>query len=129
MRVTKAGFIVSVFATVALAAPAFGFQAVNRLAVEPAGEGRFVVQPSAGQAAPESWCAAGDYAIRVLGVSPVTPLYRLSPPPRVKGGAVTFGLSSEGASEKSGILQLGGGTGALSAGAAQGLCNVGRQWN
>lgn len=126
MIIMGKGLIVSIFATMLLAVPAAAFQAQNRLWVDAAGEGRFVVQPSAGQSAPESWCAAGDYAIRVLGLAPATPIYRLSVPPRGKGGAVTFGLSPEGAAAASGVLRLNEVGAAFSAGAAQGLCNPGR---
>ena len=110
---------------VTLASPALAFQARNGVEVMGSAE-RIEVQPSAGQAAPQSWCAAGDFVIRGLGLPGTTPLYRLTPPPRRGGEAVTFSLAAEGASERTGLLLLGAADNALSAAHAQAMCRVGR---
>ena len=68
-----------------LATPAMAFQARNEARVSGTAD-RIVVAARPGLAAPDSWCAAGDFVIRSLGLPAATPIYRLSPPPRVRGG-------------------------------------------
>ena len=108
-----------------IASPALAFTARNGVEVQGSAD-QINVEPSAGQAAPESWCAAGDFVIRALGLPGSTPLYRLTPPPRRAGETVEFSLSPEGASERTGLLQLGQSDASLSAAHAQALCRVGR---
>jgi len=108
-----------------LASPAMAFQARNGVSVIGNAD-QIMVQASPGQAAPQSWCAAGDYVIRALGLGPATPVYRISPPPRRAGEGVVFSLSPEGAAERNGLLQIGATGLAVSAGHAQALCQVGR---
>lgn len=108
-----------------LASPAMAFQARNDAKVTGSGD-RIIVASRPGLASSESWCAAGDFVIRGLGLSSTTPVYRISPPPRRAGEDVEFSLSPEGAADRSGLLQLGASDAALSAGHAQALCRVGR---
>jgi len=56
---------------VAMALPngAFAFRAQNNLGVNPAGPATFEVIQRGGIDAADAWCAAGDYAIRVLRAS------------------------------------------------------------
>lgn len=107
------------------ASPAAAFQARNDAHVTGTAE-RIVVASRPGLSAAESWCAAGDFVIRALGLPGTTPVYRLSPPPRRAGEAVEFSLSPEGASERTGLLQIGPRDASLSAAHAQALCLVGR---
>lgn len=108
-----------------LATPAFAFQARNDAQVTGTAD-RIVVASRPGLSSPESWCAAGDFVIRALGLPGSTPVYRLTPPPRRAGETVEFSLSPEGASERTGLLQLGQSDASLSAAHAQALCRVGR---
>lgn len=108
-----------------LATPAMAFTARNGVEVQ-GNSDRIEVQPSAGQAAPQSWCAAGDFVVRGLGMPASTPVYRITPPPRRGGEGVTFSLSPEGASEKTGVFVFGQADNSLTAGLAQALCRAGR---
>ena len=107
------------------ASPALAFQARNDTQVTGTAE-RIIVASRPGLASAESWCAAGDFVIRGLGLSSATPIYRISPPPRRAGEAVEFSLSPEGAADRSGLLQLGPSDASLTAAHAQSLCRVGR---
>lgn len=108
-----------------LASPAMAFQARNGAQVSGTAT-QIVVVSRPGLSSSESWCAAGDFVIRALGQPAATPLYRVTPPPRRVGGAVTFSLSPEGATDRTGLLLLGDRDASLSAGHAQALCRVGR---
>ena len=108
-----------------MASPAMAFQARNGVMVSGDAQA-IVVAPSAGQAAPQSWCAAGDFVIRGLGMPAGTPVYRITPPPRRGGGSVTFSLSPDGASDRTGLIRLIGEENSVSAGHAQSLCRFGR---
>lgn len=104
-----------------LSSPALAFQARNDLTVT-GDEAGFTVAASAGQSAPFSWCAAGDFVIRALGKPSATPIYRISPTPRRAGQGVQFSLNPEGAAPKSGLIEFGDQDGEVPAGHAQGLC-------
>ena len=106
-----------------MTSPAVAFTARNGVQVTGHAD-QIEVQPSAGQAAPQSWCAAGDFVIRQLGLSASTPVYRVSPPPRRGREGVIFSLSAEGASSRTGLLRLGATDASLTASHAQSLC-----WN
>jgi hypothetical protein len=81
----------------------------------------FIVVASPGQGATSSWCAAGDFVIRRLGLSRNTRIWRLDEPPRRQGQGVRFSLSPEGAATSSGLARLPD-SGSMSANAAQSLC-------
>lgn len=57
------------------------FLASNSMVVfgDPAVPGRFEVQQRAGRGGSDYWCAAGEYAIRSLGVSPGSRIYLETP--------------------------------------------------
>ena len=78
----------------AFALPAQAFMATNDLIVEPASDGSFHVPYRGLNGASDFWCAAGDYVIRSLHMSPDTRIFRLSSPPRRAGQGITFSLSS-----------------------------------
>ena len=107
-----------------LASPAMAFQARNGAEVTGTAT-EIVVVARPGLSSSESWCAAGDFVIRGLGLSGTTPVYRLSPPPRRGGEGVTFSLSPEGASERTGLLQIWPQGNGVSAAHAQALCRSG----
>lgn len=108
-------------------APALAFEARNGVEVQGNAD-RIEVQPSPGQASPESWCAAGDFVVRGLGMAGQTLVYRVSPPPRRGGEGVVFSLSPEGASERTGLVQIGAHDNAVTAAHAQALCRGGHWW-
>ena len=114
-----------VFLLSLLASPALAFQARNGAEVSGTAD-QIVVISRPGLSSSESWCAAGDFVIRALGQPATTPLYRVTPPPRRSGETVTFSLSPEGATDRTGLLLLGDRDASLSAGHAQALCRVGR---
>ena len=108
------------------ALPAQAFVASNGLLVQRVNETDFFVPVRGRPGATSFWCAAGDFVIRELGQPATTPLYRVSPPPRRAGEGVSFSLSPEGATDRTGLLLLGDRDASLSAGHAQALCRVGR---
>jgi len=78
------------------------FIASNGLLVEDAAGGDFRVPYRGLSGAADFWCAAGDYVVRDLGLSPDTRIFRTSSPPRRGGDGMTFSLSSANA-KKSGL--------------------------
>jgi hypothetical protein len=105
------------------AAPAHAYLAQNDLRVQGQGD-RFEVLASPGMGTSRAWCAAGDYAVVILGLPGTTPLWRMSEPPRKAGEGIVFGLGPEGAARTSGLFQFGDNDASLTAGAARALC-----WN
>ncbi len=96
------------------------FIASNSLIVRDVGGGNFEV-PFRGESGDfEFWCAAGEYVIRKLSLSPTTRVYRLSPPPRRSGQGITFSLSPEGA-QNPGVFTSSS-DGGLTASFARSLC-------
>lgn len=79
-------------ALLAFAAPANAFLAQNGLVVEPRGGTDFTVPYTIASSPRAFWCAAGDYAIRVLKLPKATRIYRTSPPPRRSGQGMNFSL-------------------------------------
>lgn len=92
----------------ALAAPADAFNARNGMAVTDLGNGLFRVEYGARADDTDYWCAAGDYALRVLGAPTRARLYRASAPPRKRGQGITFTLDPAQSSGPTGITNLGG---------------------
>jgi hypothetical protein len=86
----------------------------------------FTVLASPGQGASRSWCAAGDFVIRRLGLSRNTRVWRMDEPPRRQGQGVRFSLSGEGAATSSGLARFPD-SGSMSANAAQNLCIRGNE--
>jgi hypothetical protein len=107
--------------SVLVAAPAHAYLAQNDLRVQGQGD-RFEVLASPGMGASRAWCAAGDYAVVMLGLPSTTPLWRISEPPRKAGEGIIFSLSAEGAASDSGLFQFGENDATLTAGAARALC-------
>ncbi|MCR9126803.1 MAG: hypothetical protein NXH82_11830 [Rhodobacteraceae bacterium] len=82
----------------ATAAPAWAYRAENYHLVNPVGPETFEVIGRAGSGPTQYWCAAGDYALRVLGAAPQTRIYITGPvgPSATRPGAraVTFSLAA-----------------------------------
>ncbi|MCU9850143.1 hypothetical protein OEZ60_19310 [Defluviimonas sp. WL0024] len=117
------------YATViALAAtPASAFISQNGLVVQPEGPDSFFV-PWRGRGGPSDfWCAAGDYAIRVLKLNPTQLIYRASEPPRRAGEGIRFTLRSDAAASSTGLAVLGATGAGITAGHALGLCEFRRK--
>jgi hypothetical protein len=110
---------------IGLATGAQAFVAPNGFVVQATGSGNFQVMNRGGISSDNAWCAAGAYAMGVLGVSPGTQIYRVSPPPAPRGANIEFSLSSVGAATSTGMSTIGGsGGGGMSAAAARNICNV-----
>jgi hypothetical protein len=103
------------------AAPAHAYLAQNDLRVQGQGD-RFEVLASPGMGPSRAWCAAGDYAVVILGLPSTTPLWRVSEPPRKPREGIVFSLSPDGAASTSGLIQFGDTDASLTAGAARNLC-------
>ena len=110
------------FLFLATAVPSHAFMAKNDLVVVPLGNGAFEVPYRGLSGTSDFWCAAGDYVVRELNLSPQTRVYRTSSPPRRAGQGVSFSLSANDA-KRSGLVLHDGGRGLTAAHARQ-LCDV-----
>jgi hypothetical protein len=63
------------FVALLTASPAFAFRAVNGYEVVPLPDGRFEVIQRVGAGPSDYWCAAGDYARRVLDTDAVERIF------------------------------------------------------
>ena len=112
--------LLAALALLTLPTTASAWMAQNGLKVECAPGGFHV--PYRGLSGPRDfWCAAGDYVVRELGMSPDTLIYRTSSPPRRSGQGIRFSLNPEGA-KKPGLLLLSGRRG-VSAALARSFCD------
>ena len=102
-------------------APAYAYLAQNDLRVTGTAD-QFTVLPSPGMGPSRAWCAAGDFAITLLGLPSTTPLWRTSEPPRKAGEGITFATTPANAATASGLFQFGTEDASLTAGAARALC-------
>ncbi|SPH18680.1 hypothetical protein DEA8626_02222 [Defluviimonas aquaemixtae] len=104
------------------AGPATAFIAQNGLVVEPEGGTAFHI-PWRGKSSPaDFWCAAGDYAVRVLHVRPGTTIYRASEPPRRSGEGIRFTLDPARAASSTGLVVYGTQGAGIAVGHAQAFC-------
>lgn len=104
---------------------AHAYTAPNGFQVRNLPNGNFQVMNRGGISASNAWCAAGDFAMGVLGVAPGTPVYRVSQPPPPRGANIEFSLSSAGAATSTGMNTIGGGGGAsMPAVAGRNMCNL-----
>ncbi len=83
---------VLILAALTLAAPANAFTARNGLEARQIGSTEIEVPFRHVGIETAYWCAAGDYAVRVLKLPNATRIYRASPPPRKQGQGITFTL-------------------------------------
>lgn len=116
----------ALLAALLLATPAGAFTAQNGLIVNAEGADAFTVPWRGKSGAADFWCAAGDYAIRVLHLAPTDRIYRASEPPRRAGEEVVFSVRPEDSAGSTGLLLLWGKGGGLSVGSAQALCEFRR---
>ena len=124
MTTTKA-LLLSLGLALASAGTAEAFVARNGFVVQGAGSGQFQVMNRGGISAANAWCAAGDYAMGVLGVAPATPVFRVSEPPTPRGANIVFSLNGAGAASSTGLATIGGSGGAsMTAVAARNMCNA-----
>lgn len=90
-------FILAIALTIATAAQADPFRALNRHEVNALPNGDFEVISRVGAGPAQFWCGAGDYAIRALGVASNTRVYLVQDraPSQTEPGrtAVTFSLT------------------------------------
>lgn len=111
------------FAALCLAAdPARAFIASNDLVVEREGPATFAVPYRGRSGAPAFWCAAGDYAARVLGAAATDRIWRLSEPPRRSGDGIRFSLAPDGRASRTGLALIGEDDASLSVAHARQLC-------
>lgn len=114
----------AVAAVLMLASAAQAYSARNGFTVQALPDGNFQVMNRGGLSAQNAWCAAGDYAMAVLGVNPSTPIWRISEPPRPRGANVVFSLSPVGAATSTGMATLGGGGASIVAVSARNMCGL-----
>ena len=111
----------------AMTLPAGAFTARNGMTASQIGPSRIAVAHSAGRADTDYWCAAGDYAQRMLDQPVTARIWRASPKPRGAGEGITFTLDPAQQAPGAGLSQFGSGPrdGALSVGqAVAGHCRV-----
>ncbi len=110
-------------ATLALATPAAAWMASNSLPVRDLGVGQIEVVARPGMSAAMAFCAAGEYARRVLGLSAETRLWRASPIPRRSGESMIFSTTPTAAPGKTGLVMLTDDDGSLTVSFASALCD------
>ena len=98
------------------------FTAQNQMQVQQAGTTDIVVQFVSQADDTDYWCAAGDYAVRAMGASSGSRLYRATPKPRGQGQGITFTLDPNRAAAGAGVASFGagGGDGSMAVGQAVG---------
>jgi hypothetical protein len=104
-----------------------GFTAQNGMQVQLIGQTDIAVDFRSWAADTDYWCAAGDFAARVLRVSNATRLYRASPKPRGQGQGIIFTLEPARKADGAGLSSFGaaGSDGSSSVGHAVGAyCRV-----
>lgn len=109
-----------------LSSPAMShaFMASNGLRVQATGQSSFEVPYRGLSGTPDFWCAAGEYVIRRLHMSPGTTIYRTSSGPRRAGQGISFSLDPEGA-KSTGLFTFGNQRG-ISASHARHICQTQR---
>ncbi len=99
----------AIFALCILATPALAFRAQNGMVVGQTGPTEITVASTIGRGPADYWCAAADFAVRVLGVPGGTAIYRVTPPPRRGGQDITFSLDPAIGTAETGISRFGSG--------------------
>ncbi len=106
---------------------AVAFTAQNGMHVQQTGPGDMAVGYWSLASETDYWCAAGDYAARVLGVPSATRLYRATPKPRGRAQGIVFTLEPARRAEGAGLSSFGSGPrdGSISVGMAVGsYCRI-----
>ena len=107
----------------ALATPAAAWRASNGLPVRDMGAGQIEVVARPGMSAAMAFCAAGEYARRMQGVSAETRLWRASPSPRRSGESMVFTSTPTANPGKTGVFMLTDDDGSMTVGFASVLCD------
>lgn len=87
----------------ALPLPAAAFTAKNGMTAAQVGPTEIAVPFDSGRADTSYWCAAGDYAERVMGLPGSTRMWRATPQPRKAGLGIVFTLDPARQAEGAGI--------------------------
>ncbi|MFN3825914.1 MAG: hypothetical protein ACK4RN_18255 [Pseudorhodobacter sp.] len=116
--------IIPVLALLSLAAPleARTITAQNGMVAAQAGPTEILVGHRARANATDYWCAAGDYAVRVMGLPNATRIWRATPASARVGQGVLFTLDAAKKAEGAGLSEYGSGPrdGSMSLGMAVG---------
>jgi hypothetical protein len=103
--------LVALAALFTVTSPALAdYRAINGMWVQDLGKGEFLVKYEGRVSETDFWCAAGNYAERVLGASGKTRLYRVTPPPRKRGQGIIFTLDAAKSGGATGISSFGSGS-------------------
>lgn len=89
--------------------PAAAFTAQNGMTAVRTGPAEITVIHEVRRGDTDYWCAAGDFAQRVLDLPGKTRLWRASPKPRRAGQGIVFTLDPAQQAEGAGLSQFGGG--------------------
>lgn len=98
-----------ILALLLLPAPAAAFTARNGMTAVQSGLTEIAVIHEVRRGDTDYWCAAGDFAQRVMGLPGNTRIWRASPKPRGAGDGIVFTLDPAKAAEGAGLSQFGGG--------------------
>ncbi|MCZ0963273.1 hypothetical protein [Paracoccus benzoatiresistens] len=89
--------------------PAAAFTAQNGMTAVQTGPSEITVIHEVQRGDTDYWCAAGDFAQRVMRLPGKTPIWRASPKPRRGGEGIVFTLDPARAAEGAGLSQFGTG--------------------
>lgn len=106
---------------------AAAFTAQNGMRAAQVGPAEIAVAHEVRRDDTEYWCAAGDFAQRVLGQPGKTRIWRATPKPRRAGEGIVFTLDPAKKAEGAGLSQFGSGPrdGSISVGMAVGsFCRI-----
>lgn len=98
-----------ILALLLLPAPAAAFTARNGMTAVQSGLTEIAVIHEVRRGDTDYWCAAGDFAQRVMGLPGNTRIWRASPKPRGAGDGIVFTLDPAKAAEGAGLSQFGRG--------------------
>lgn len=103
---------------------AAAFTARNGMTATQVGPTEIAVAVDLRRSETDYWCAAGDYAERVLNQPGKTRIWRASPKPRRAGEGITFTLDAAHKAEGAGLSHFGSGPrdGSVSVAMATGYC-------
>jgi hypothetical protein len=96
-------------AALLLPLPAAAFTAQNGMTAVQTAPAEITVIHEVPRGDTDYWCAAGDFAQRVMGLPGSTPIWRASPKPRRAGDGIVFTLDPAKAAEGAGLSQFGTG--------------------
>lgn len=88
---------------------AAAFTAQNGMRAAQVGPAEIAVAHEVRRDDTEYWCAAGDFARRVLGQPGKTRIWRATPKPRLAGEGIVFTLDPAKKAEGAGLSQFGSG--------------------